>query len=135
MNIRVTVLYVLLIFIIIMLANFGMLPPISLLLLKLPYSDKILHFLLIGGLAFMVNYSLKCSAWHIGNWPILKGSVFVAIVITLEECSQYFQVNRSFDLIDLAANYAGIIAFSFLSLGVNYFSNRTEEMAIVTDSE
>ncbi|MEK7989873.1 MAG: VanZ family protein, partial [Thiotrichaceae bacterium] len=121
MNTRVTVLYGLLILTIIMLANFGMLSPISSQLHKIPYSDKIIHFLLIGGLAFMVNYSLQCRAWHIGTWPILKGSVFVAIVITLEEFSQYFQVNRSFDLIDLAANYAGIIAFSFLSLAVNCF--------------
>ncbi|MCV6637545.1 VanZ family protein [Candidatus Albibeggiatoa sp. nov. NOAA] len=121
MNIRITVLYGLLILTIIMLANFGMLSPISSQLHKIPYSDKIIHFLLIGGLAFMVNYSLKCSAWQLGGWPILKGSVFVAIFITLEEFSQYFQVNRSFDLIDLAANYAGILAFTFLSLAINCF--------------
>lgn len=118
-NIRVTVLYVLLILIIIMLANFGMLSPIAHVLHKIPYGDKIMHFLLIGGLAFMVNFSLKCAMWRIGAWSILKGSVIVAVIITLEEISQYFLPNRSFDLIDLAANYAGIIIFSLLSLAVN----------------
>jgi VanZ family protein len=120
-NIRVTVLYVLLILIIIMLANFGMLSPIAHVLHKIPYGDKIMHFLLIGGLAFMVNFSLKCAMWRIGSWSILKGSVIVAVIITLEEMSQYFLPNRSFDLIDLAANYAGIIIFSLLSLAVNCF--------------
>jgi VanZ family protein len=112
---------VLLILTIITLANFGMLSPVAHILHKIPYGDKIMHFLLIGGLAFMVNFSLKCAMWHIGGWSILKGSMIVAILITLEEISQYFLPNRSFDLIDLTANYAGIITFSLLSLAVNCF--------------
>ncbi len=124
MNIRVTILYSLLILIILLLANFGLLAPITSTLHFIPYSDKIVHFLLIGTLALVVNYAMQCAVWHFGQVPIFKGSVIIAVLVTLEEFSQYFQPNRTFDLADLAANYAGIIVFSLLSWAVHCFQKQ-----------
>jgi len=123
MNIRATVLYIMMILMIITLANFGMLAPLSKWLHQLPYGDKIIHFIAFGGLAFMVNISLKCAVWRVGQWSILKGSILILVLITLEEGSQYFLPSRTFSFADLFANYAGILVFSYVSLAFSCFNN------------
>lgn len=45
---------------------------------------------------------------------LLKTSLFLGALVTLEEISQLFLVNRTFSLVDLAADYAGIFLFSEL---------------------
>jgi len=67
-------------------------------------ADKLGHFALFGGLALVLNVSLACRAWR--GWLI--GSGVVALVATLEEWSHSWIPHRNFDLLDLAANYAGI---------------------------
>lgn len=127
MNIRATMLYIALIAMIIIFANLGLLAPLSKWLHQLPYGDKIIHFIAFGGLALMVNISLKCAVWRVGQWSILKGSTLVLVLITLEEGSQYFLPSRTFSFADLFANYAGILAFSYLSLAFNCFNNATPQ--------
>ncbi|MEL6943198.1 MAG: VanZ family protein [Bacteroidota bacterium] len=87
----------------------------SALLAKVPYSDKIMHFFLIGGFAFFMNLLLRNRKITVGNWAILFGSVLVFGLMTIEECSQMFIATRSFDLLDLAFNYAGIFFIGRLS--------------------
>lgn len=77
--------------------------------------DKILHFLLIGTLTYLVTASLletfpKASI----NWIVLGSILFFLIVFTLEEISQGPIRSRDFSLKDLLANYLGILFFSFL---------------------
>ena len=80
-----------------------------------PYADKLAHFLLIGSATFLLNLSLqnRTIAWLGRKW--LLGSLIVFILITLEEFSQRFIPGRSFDLLDLTANCAGIFCFGLLS--------------------
>ncbi len=66
--------------------------------------DKLGHFGLLGGLAFCVNWSLRCRVWR--GW--LLGSLIVGALCTVEEFSQIWIENRNCDPLDLAANYAGI---------------------------
>lgn len=78
--------------------------------------DKVLHFLLIGTLTFLV------SAGFIESFPnrslnsiVLRTMIFMLIFFTIEEVSQLPIRGRSFSLIDLAANYLGIFVFGFLA--------------------
>lgn len=71
-------------------------------------ADKVGHFFLIGGFAFVVNYSLSCRTICFGTRPVLLGTCIVAVLTILEECSQLFIPYRTFDLLDLACDFLGI---------------------------
>jgi len=121
-NIKIiTALYILLILLIITLANQGdYLYFIKIFIDKIPYGDKLGHFLLMGLLAFFVNLLFKCAEFKVLKLSFLKGSVIVFFVITLEEFSQIFIETRSFDLGDLGSDYLGILVFGRLAWYINY---------------
>jgi VanZ family protein len=81
----------------------------------IPAGDELGHFVLMGILSFLVNMSLSAARINVFSRSILKGSVFVAIVVTLEEMSQLFFEYRTFSLTDLACDYAGIFVFGQLA--------------------
>lgn len=81
----------------------------------IPYGDKISHFLLMGVLSFLVNLSFSCSRIKALGFYFLKGSLIVALIVTLEEFSQLFFKYRTFDLIDLVSDYLGIFLFGRLA--------------------
>ena len=74
----------------------------------IPYGDKFGHFFLMGGFAFVANYSLSCRCIKIGQRYFLLGSLIVALLVTLEEFSQLFIRYRTFDLLDLTFDFLGI---------------------------
>ena len=80
-----------------------------------PGSDKVGHFVLIGGMAFLLNLSLDLRAVRLVGWGWLLGGVLVGVVCTLEEISQIWIPGRTFDLLDLAGDYAGIVFFGWLA--------------------
>ena len=67
-------------------------------------ADQLGHFGLVGLLAFVLNASLGCRLWR----NVMLGSFIVGVIFTVEEVSQIWVPNRHFDMLDLAANYAGI---------------------------
>ena len=90
-----------------------------------------MHFLLMAVFTFLLNGALnnKQLRWAGQQWP--AGSLIVALLITLEECSQVFIPSRNFEMInpcivtnqvrnfemmDLVCNYAGIYAGGLLLL-------------------
>jgi hypothetical protein len=81
-----------------------------------PYGDKIAHFLLMGGLSFVVNWAMGCRKFALGGWRFLRGGAIVAVLVTLEEFSQLYIRYRTFDLTDLACDFAGIFLFGRLAL-------------------
>lgn len=81
----------------------------------IPYFDKIAHFLLIGGFAFLVNLVLKARTVSVWKLRYLLGSLIVIMVVTIEEFSQIWISGRAFDLGDLAADYLGIFFFGELA--------------------
>ena len=97
--------------VIIALADLGRLRPFLTFINAHPGSDKGGHFVLIGGVAFFFNLSLRCREWR--GWLI--GSVLVGTLATLEEISQLSIPLRTFDLLDLAADFAGICFFGWLA--------------------
>lgn len=78
---------------------------------QIPYGDKLGHFMLIGSLTFLLNMALKIKKIKLASLSILLGSLIIFTVISLEEFSQMFLANRTFDLVDLFFNYLGIFVF------------------------
>lgn len=74
----------------------------------LPGGDKLGHFLILGGFAFVLNHALRCRTVTLGGKPVLLGSLVVLTLAAAEETSQLFIPGRTFDLLDLAADALGI---------------------------
>ena len=75
------------------------------------YSDKLAHFLLVGGLAFLLHYRLVVRKGFQKS-RIMKTTLLMMLIATLEETSQRFLANRSFNYLDMSANLLGILFFS-----------------------
>jgi len=81
----------------------------------LPYGDKMGHFILMGVFSFLLNIALSSRRVRLWKVLVLKGSLVVALLVTLEELSQLFVPSRSFDPVDLLFDYAGIFSFGFVA--------------------
>lgn len=81
---------------------------------SIPYGDKVGHTLLLGTLTFLVNWAMQARTFIFQKFQILTGSCIIFLVITIEEFSQNWLDNRSFDLVDLGGNYLGIFLGSCL---------------------
>lgn len=62
----------------------------------LPYGDKIGHFILMGGLALVINLSLKYRMVTIIRLSVPLGSLLVLTVVVIEEFTQITNINRTF---------------------------------------
>lgn len=82
---------------------------------SIPYGDKFGHFFLMGILSFLINLMLGAKTIGFGSFRYLLGSLLVAVIVTLEECSQLFIRGRSFDWSDLVADCLGILVFGELA--------------------
>jgi hypothetical protein len=78
---------------------------------RLPYGDKIGHFLLMGLFSLLLNLALKARTIRLWRVNVLLGTLIVLIVVVIEEFSQIFIRGRSFDYTDLIADLAGILIF------------------------
>jgi hypothetical protein len=126
---RATALYIFLILLIIALANQGeYIYILKNLISQIPYGDKWGHFCLMGLLAFFVNILIVCDKFKVFGLSFLKGSAIILVIVTLEEVSQIWVVNRTFEFLDLTADYLGILVFGQIAW---YFTHpkpaRTEE--------
>ena len=101
--------------VIVIAADEGRLPAFIARLYDFPYGDKVGHFILIGGLAFLVNMSV--TSWR-GNEPwltLLIASLVITAIVSLEEASQSFFQSRHANWQDLASSYAGILVLGGLA--------------------
>lgn len=94
-------------------------------MMKVPFADKIMHFLLLGTLAFLGNLSMDCRKIRVFGYNFLSCSLLIAIVISAEEFSQAFIPHRNFEILDLVSNYAGI--FTFGKLATLYYDYRKSQ--------
>jgi hypothetical protein len=109
-------LFALFILAIIVFADLGLLRPLLFLISRVEYLDKVLHFLLIGTLAFLTSSALVEALPSLNpKWVLLSATFLLAVVFTLEEISQGPIRGRDASWADLAANYAGILIFGGLA--------------------
>jgi len=113
------ILFALFILLIIVLADMGTLPQYLGFLKKIPFGDKVGHFLLYGILTLLIDLTLFRSLPNQSPKLIAVSSgLILALIIGVEEFSQQYFSNRTFDLIDLLASYLGVIFFSWVALRV-----------------
>ncbi len=82
---------------------------------RVPYGDKWGHLLLFGTLTFLVNLGTNFRRVYLGGFRPYLGAIAVAVFVFIEECSQAYLPQRTFDLFDLFADALGIFLFSWLS--------------------
>ncbi len=87
---------------------------------EIPFGDKAGHFLLIGGASFCGILLTSFKKIKILKYSFFLGTVLAFSITTLEEFSQIFLPRRTFDLMDLTANYLGIFSVDFF---VRFFKN------------
>ena len=102
-------------------ANTGSIPSFIRQLYMFPGGDKLGHIVLLGLLSYFVNYLLYPRSLQVFGRSIFVGSLIVLILITVEEFSQIFVSSRSFDLLDLACSYIGVIVGD---IGVKYYNHK-----------
>jgi len=113
---RVAILFALFIVLIIVLADSGRLGIFGY-FNQLPMGDKAGHFILYGILTLLVDLSLFRSLPSRSRMQItLISGIILAVLIGLEEFSQQFFAEPSFDLVDLTFSYLGVIFFSWLAI-------------------
>ena len=110
------VLFTLFIVLVIVLANRGQLGILGW-LNQIPFGDKAGHFILYGILTLLVDLALFRSLPDSSRRLLaLRVALILALLIGLEEFSQQYFPNRSFDLVDLTFSYFGVIFFSWVAL-------------------
>jgi VanZ family protein len=82
-------------------------------LLRWPFSDKILHALIVGALGFYLNLLLHGRRAGASRAPLAIALVFVGVAG--EELLQALSPLRTFDLADLASDAAGLLLGWFAS--------------------
>ncbi|MFT4667279.1 MAG: hypothetical protein ACI8YQ_003752 [Polaribacter sp.] len=73
--------------------------------------DKVGHFFLIGLAALVLNFLLQAKRVKVFKMPFLLGSIIVAVLVTIEELRQVPLTDRSFEMLDMFYNFAGIFVF------------------------
>jgi undecaprenyl-diphosphatase len=96
-------------------AYLGLLP---LYLLRWPYADKTLHFLLFGAIVFWLNLWFDNRMVRLGFFVIPLAIVLPLSIAVLEEAAQSFSPYRTVDAGDLASDVAGMVFFWWLSCRV-----------------
>lgn len=97
---------------------------------QIPNGDKVMHGLLYGVMALLLNYGLKfsievrCPLFHytplhkiVDTRPLVFMQLGAIIVLTfagLEEISQYWLPSRTCDVFDFVADTVGVILFSLI---------------------
>jgi len=113
---RLAVLFGLFIIAIIILADLGMLDIVGF-LNQIPYGDKAGHFILYGILTLLIDLAIiRPIPSPSRRLLVSRVALILALVIGLEEFSQLYFPNRTFDLVDLAFSYLGVLFFSWAAL-------------------
>jgi len=121
----VTGLFVLFIIIVIILADMDQLG-FFVIINKIPYGDKIGHFILYGILTLLLDLTLIRSFPNRSPKLIaLSTGLTLALLIGLEEFSQKYFSSRTFSFVDLAASYLGVLFFSWFVLRISTINKKT----------
>lgn len=76
---------------------------------RLPGGDVLVHGVLIGAAAGMVNWAAAGQMVRLGRWRMPTGSVWIGLLAVGEEIAQIWIPARTFSWGDLAGNAVGIL--------------------------
>jgi VanZ family protein len=89
-------------------ADRGTLPLLLQRVYNYPAGDKIGHFMLFGGLAFLAALAFPRQIEPLAGVSVPVSTVVIGVLVTLEEASQAWFPGRTASVFDLLASYAGI---------------------------
>jgi VanZ family protein len=104
------ILFVVLIVLIVYAADTGIGKPVFDAVRALPLGDKISHFLLMGTLSALTNLAFRCRRVGTSRLAPGIGTLIVIFIVVAEEISQIWIPGRTFELLDLAADFLGIVS-------------------------
>lgn len=111
------ILFTIFILLVIVLADAGLLAQYVGFVYEVPWGDKAGHFILYGILTLLLNLALFRALPHRSPKLLaVRCGLILALLIGLEEFSQQFFANRTFDLVDLMFSYLGVTCFSVLAV-------------------
>ena len=77
----------------------------------IPYGDKLGHFILYGALSLLTVFAFNYKYVLIKDYRIPLGAIIVLLLAIAEEVTQLFLSKRTFDMVDISADIAGIFIF------------------------
>ena len=80
-----------------------------------PAGDKIGHFVLFGGLAFLAALGFGRRARPVAGMSVPVSTLVIVALVTLEEASQAWFPGRTASVWDLLASYVGIAAGTIMA--------------------
>lgn len=83
--------------------------------IRIPYYDKLGHFLLYGMLAFALEFALQFRAWRMGRIRIPYALLIVGALCVLDEGQQMFMPMRAADITDFGADMLGSVCFLWVA--------------------
>ena len=81
----------------------------------IPNGDKLMHGLLYGVMALLLNYGLNFKSKKIFGFNMQIGAILVLTFAGLEEITQYWLPSRTCDVFDFVADVVGVVLFSLWS--------------------
>ena len=108
-----------------LLADTGSLGGLLAWLHHVPFGDKTCHFVLAGGLSFLVCATLSRRRPERRLAVVACTILVLAALTSLEECSQSLSSYRQFEPLDMLCNVTGTLAFgsAVLLLPAKKFAN------------
>jgi hypothetical protein len=103
--------FALLLALIILSRDLNLISDVFALLYAIPFADKFGHFILFGLLSLFVALGFPTGRVRLWLLPILKSSLVIIVLVTIEEITQIPLANRSFSVYDLTADFAGVYLF------------------------
>jgi VanZ family protein len=100
---------------VIYLANTGSSSVLFSLIKSIPYGDKVGHTGLYGTLTLLSIIALKFKTLNLGKVSFYYGAGLVFVFVLCEEFSQLFIPSRTFDYLDMSANFFGIFIASLIA--------------------
>jgi polysaccharide biosynthesis protein VpsQ len=100
---------------IVVLANVGITGRVLSFIYEFPGGDKIGHLLLMGTFSLLLNLSLGARRLRLPYGSVQLGTAIALALVTVEELTQLLFKYRTFSLIDLAFDFAGILLFGWLA--------------------
>ena len=112
-------------------ADLGALAPLVHGLHRVPLGDKVAHLVLAIGLGYFAASFARRPALRLATVRVPLATLVVLAVAVVEEASQRFVAGRTFDLLDLAADFAGLAVGTGLALrrAAGASSSRTDPIS------
>lgn len=87
---------------------------------SIPYGDKLGHMCIFGFLTLVTVIGSKFRSFTHGSFNLYYGALLVGLFVVGEELTQAFIPSRTFDFVDLAADFVGIV----IAVGIAYVVNK-----------